>query len=99
MINKRFFKTKDEVEVTFELPEEQVDSSAVLVADFSDWQPIAMRRTGKGKTFRFKTRLPKDSQFEFRYLIDDQRWVNDPQADLYRPNGFGSDNGLVSTYE
>lgn len=34
MINKRFFKTKDEVEVTFELPEDQVGQSACLVADF-----------------------------------------------------------------
>ncbi len=99
MINKRFFKTKDEVEVTFELPDEQVDSTVSLVADFAGWQPIAMQRVAKSRSFRFKTRLPKDSQFEFRYLVDDQRWINDPNADLYRPNGFGGDNGLVSTYE
>ncbi|SDH19189.1 hypothetical protein SAMN04488136_11071 [Vibrio xiamenensis] len=99
MINKRFFKTKDEVEVTFEVPDEQVDSKVSLVADFADWQPIAMQRVAKSKIFRFKTRLPKDSQFEFRYLVDDRRWVNDPHADLYRPNGFGEDNGLVSTFE
>ncbi len=99
MINKRFFKTKDEVEVTFEIPEDQVDDKVVLMADFADWQPIAMQRVSKSKMFRFRTRLPKDSQFEFRYLVDGKRWVNDPNADLYRPNGFGEDNGLVSTYE
>jgi len=31
MINKRFFKTKDEVEVTFELPEDQVGQAVGLM--------------------------------------------------------------------
>lgn len=97
MINKRFFKTKDEVEVTFELAAHEVGHSAAIVADFSDWQPIEMKRVAKSQSYKFKTRLPKDSQFEFRYLIDKEKWVNDPAADHYCPNGFGEDNCLVST--
>ena len=99
MINKRFFKTKDEVEVTFELAADEVGHSAAIVADFLDWQPIEMKKVAKSKSYKFKTRLPKDQEFEFRYLIDKEKWVNDPAADLYRPNGFGEDNGLVSTYQ
>ncbi|HAS64457.1 MAG TPA: 1,4-alpha-glucan branching protein [Vibrio sp.] len=98
MINKRFFKTKDEVEVTFELPQEHVNSSVALVADFLDWQPTVMKKVAKSKSFKFKTRLPKDQQFEFRYLVDNERWINDPTADQYKPNGFGEDNSLVNTY-
>ncbi|WP_428774153.1 isoamylase early set domain-containing protein [Vibrio sp.] len=99
MINKRFFKTKDEVEVTFELPAEQVDESAQLVADFLDWQPATMKKVAKSNSFKFKTRLAKDSEFEFRYLVDNQKWLNDPHADQYRPNGYGEDNSLISTFE
>ncbi|WP_047042000.1 isoamylase early set domain-containing protein [Vibrio mexicanus] len=98
MINKRFFKTKNEVEVTFEVPAAQAENSVALVADFLDWQPTEMKKVAKTKSFKFKTRLPKDSEFEFRYLVDGQKWENDPQADLYRPNDFGEDNGLVSTH-
>ncbi|MCG7488336.1 MULTISPECIES: isoamylase early set domain-containing protein [Vibrio] len=98
MINKRFFKTKDEVEVTFELSATQVRESVSIVADFSGWQPMAMKKVNKSKSYKFKTRLPKDNHFEFRYLIDGHLWVNDPNADKYQPNGFGSDNGLVSTF-
>ncbi|MBA5761451.1 isoamylase early set domain-containing protein [Vibrio sp. 404] len=98
MINKRFFKTKDEVEVTFEFPQESVSSSVALVADFLDWQPTLMKKVAKTKSFKFKTRLPKDQQFEFRYLVDNERWINDPSADQYKANGFGEDNGLVNTY-
>ncbi|MGY3572680.1 isoamylase early set domain-containing protein [Vibrio sp. SCSIO 43135] len=98
MINKRFFKTKDEVEVTFELDASHADSSVALVADFLDWQPTEMKKVAKSKSFKFKTRLPKDAQFEFRYLVDNQKWVNDPNADQYIPNGYGEDNCLVKTY-
>ncbi|MGD8110893.1 isoamylase early set domain-containing protein [Vibrio sp. TRT 21S02] len=98
MINKRFFKTKNEVEVTFELPQEQASQSVALVADFLDWQPAEMKKVAKSKTYKFKTRLPKDSHFEFRYLIDNEKWINDPNADRFTPNGFGEDNGLISTF-
>ncbi|GAA5645847.1 MULTISPECIES: isoamylase early set domain-containing protein [Vibrio] len=98
MINKRFFKTKDEVEVTFELPQELAGDSVALVADFLQWQPIEMTRVAKSKCYKYKTRLPKDGEFEFRYLIDNERWVNDPHADNYKPNGFGEDNSTVVTY-
>ncbi|WP_194435795.1 isoamylase early set domain-containing protein [Vibrio fluminensis] len=98
MINKRFFKTKDEVEVTFELPQDQAGSRVELVADFLDWQPMQMKKVAKTKSFKFKTRLPKDKQFEFRYLVDNERWINDPSADQYKPNVFGEDNCLINTY-
>ncbi|WP_159650836.1 isoamylase early set domain-containing protein [Vibrio atypicus] len=99
MINKRYFKTKDEVEVTFELPAAEVEKAAVLVADFLDWQPVEMKKVVKSKSYKFKTRLPKDREFEFRYLVDNEKWVNDPHADHFKPNGFGDDNGLITTYQ
>ena len=99
MINKRYFKTKDEVEVTFELPATEVAESAVLFADFLDWQPTEMKKVVRTKSYKFKTRLPKDAQFEFRYLVDNDKWINDPQADQYKPNGFGGDNCLVTTFQ
>jgi hypothetical protein len=56
-----------------------------------------MKKLAKGKVYKFKTRLPKDGEFQFRYLVDDQQWVNDANADRYIPNEFGEDNCLVST--
>lgn len=99
MINKRFFKTKQEVEVTFEVDAADASSKVAIVADFLDWQPEPMKKVAKSNRFKFKTRLPKDAEFQFRYLFDDQKWVNDPQADQYIANGFGEDNCLVSTYQ
>ncbi|MBY6195611.1 isoamylase early set domain-containing protein [Vibrio hangzhouensis] len=98
MINKRFFKTKDEVEVTFELDGKDVQS-AVLMAEFHNWEPVPMKKVAKTKSFKYKTRLPKNAEFQFRYLVNDTDWVNDAEADQYVPNGFGADNCIVKTAE
>ncbi|MFC3024157.1 isoamylase early set domain-containing protein [Vibrio zhugei] len=98
MINKRFFKTRDEVEVTFDIEVPDTASQVAIVADFLDWEPQPMKKVPKSHHFKFKTRLPKDGQFQFRYLMNDQTWVNDPVADSYIPNGYGEENCLVYTH-
>ncbi|ANO34851.1 1,4-alpha-glucan branching protein [Vibrio breoganii] len=98
MLKKRFFKTKNEVEVTFEWPKTEEQSISVA-GDFTDWQPVAMKYNKTKKAFNFKTRFPKNEQFQFRYLIDGEVWENDPKADDYVPNDCGTDNSLVSTAE
>lgn len=96
MLKKKFFKTKDQAEVTFEFARPDIDSVR-LVADFNDWQPVDMSYSKKDKVFRAKVRLPKDDVFYFRYLLDDSEWENDYQADAYIPNPFGSDDSVLST--
>jgi 1,4-alpha-glucan branching enzyme len=96
MISKRFFKTKNEVEVTFELDAKNVEN-AEIVADFLDWKHTPMKKVVKSKSFKFKTRLPKDGEFEFRYFVNGTEWVNDAQADQYVPNEYGADNCIVNT--
>ncbi len=96
MLKKRFFKTKNEADVTFEFSS-QGNRSVALVADFNEWQPIEMRFIKKDKVFRTKVRLPKNEVFHFRYLLDNKEWENDHQADQYTPNPYGSDNSVVTT--
>ncbi|WP_375750178.1 isoamylase early set domain-containing protein [Vibrio sp. HN007] len=96
MIKKRFFKTKDEVEVTFEWPQGE-EGSVAIAGDFNEWTAEPMKLNKKKKAFSFKTRLPKEDSFQFRYLIDGDTWENDPAADDYVRNSFGSDNSLIST--
>ena len=97
MLTKKFYKTKNETEVTFEFSRENVNSVS-LVAEFNDWQPVKMTYSKKLKAFRAKVRLPKDENFHFRYLLDETEWENDNQADKYLPNEFGTENSVVSTH-
>ncbi|WP_372761697.1 isoamylase early set domain-containing protein [Pseudoalteromonas sp.] len=96
MLNKRFFKTKNEAEVTFEFSHPDAEQ-VCLLAEFNDWQPIVMKRTKKQGVFKCKQRLPVDQQFHFRYLINGDIWDNDHQADGYIANHFGSENSIVNT--
>ena len=59
MLTKKFFKTKDETEVTFELNRSDL-TSAELVADFNDWQAVEMKFNKKTQSFKTKVRLPKN---------------------------------------
>lgn len=97
MVSKRFFKTRDEVEVTFEVTAAGIRSAA-LVTDRHGWQPQPMTRTARGRgAFGIKVRFDKDEPVQFRYLLDGDRWENDEAADAYWPNALGSDNSVLFT--
>jgi 1,4-alpha-glucan branching enzyme len=96
MLKKKYFKTKDECEVTFELESPQAESVA-LVSQSNGWQPVKMSKRRKDGVYYAKVRLPKESQTQFRYLVDGQSWVNDSAADAYVANEFGGENSVVIT--
>jgi len=97
MLTKRFFKTKDEVEVTFQVDRNDVES-VDWVAEATDWEPVPMKRADRGKgPHRLRVRLPKETAVQFRYLFDGRHWANDEAADAYWPNEYGSDNSVVVT--
>ena len=97
MLKKRYFKTKNECEVTFEYPNEA--KTVALVSEYNGWQPIEMKQRKKDQIFYTKIRLPNEGQYQYRYLINDREWENDEAADNYVANEFGSDNSVVQTYD
>lgn len=97
MLKKRFFKTKDEVDVTFEFSHMPAETVAIA-GDFNEWQPAALKKAKDG-SFKVKLRLPKDGKFQYRYLVDGETWENDDAADAYWQNEHGTDNSVVFTSE
>ncbi|MBK8988026.1 MAG: isoamylase early set domain-containing protein [Chloroflexi bacterium] len=95
MLKKKFFKTNDECEVTFEFSAPEATEVA-LFSDAHNWEPVAMKKTKEG-AFRAKVRLPKDGKYQFRYFVDGTTWANDEAADAYWTNEHGSDNSVVFT--
>ena len=96
MITKRRAAKNSHVRVTFVL--EHPDADTVHVAgDFTDWQASkAMRRSREGM-WRVAVELQPGREYGFRYLVDGVQWVNDPSADKYVPNPYGSENSVVVT--
>ena len=96
MVKKKYFKTKEECEVTFEF-DTDVANTVSWVSEVNDWQPVKMKKRRKDGVFYTKVRLPKTGDFQFRYLVDGQTWANDSAADAYVRNEFGSENSVVKT--
>lgn len=96
MLSKRYFKTKDEVEVTFEIERPDV-TTAEWLSEATGWTPVPMKRVGRSDRFRLRIRLAKDEDIQFRYRFDDLDWENDEAADAYWPNEHGTDNSVVLT--
>lgn len=96
MLNKKFFKSKPEAEVTFEFNREDI-VSAQLAGDFTNWEPVAMKLDKKSGSFKVKLRLPTEAEYQFKYLLNDAEWENDYAADSYAANEFGTENSVIST--
>lgn len=99
MMKKRYLKTKPICKVTFELPKDAVRSATrvSVVGEFNKWDtqstPMKKRKDG---SFSVVLDLTRDSNYQFRYLIDNRRWENDWEADRYVVSPYGdSDNSVV----
>lgn len=97
-LKKLYLKTKSLCKVTFRLPKEAAPEAAqvTLVGDFNQWneEQTPMQKTKNGD-FTVTLELACDQQYKFRYLIDNNHWENDWQADAYVPNCYGSDDSVV----
>ena len=96
MLNKKYSKDKKTCKVTFVLPAEVGAKTAQLHGDFTGWEksPKKMRRYEDG-SFKVSVTLDAKKRYQFRYLLDGERWENDWQADAYVPNEFGSEDSVV----
>ncbi|MFT2091192.1 isoamylase early set domain-containing protein [Paraglaciecola sp. 2405UD69-4] len=97
---KQYLKSKAVCKVTFKLSKEEAKSadSVCLVGDFNDWDTSStpMKKLKNG-SFTTTVNLPKDSNYEFRYLLDDTAWENDWEADAYIPSPVSFEDNSVVT--
>lgn len=94
-ITKQYLKTKPVCKVTFTVPAEEATKVAV-VGDFNSWsEKGSSLKKLKNGTFKGTFDMPKDSTYEFKYLVDGE-YVNEPEADRYQWNEFaGSENPVL----
>ena len=81
------------------MPKEAVKSAKMvhIVGDFNNWQkkssPLKKLKTG---TFKITLDLPRDQEYEYRYLVDNIIWENDWDADKYVPSPYyDAENSVV----
>ena len=99
-ITKQFLKTKPECKVKFTLSAAEADNAetAALLGDFNSWDPAATpMKKQKDGGFSATLTLPTGFSSKFRYLLNGDRWVNDPAADSYEYCSFaGGENSVLN---
>jgi len=98
-LKKQPLKSKPVCKVTFRLSRQEAlgGKNVNIVGEFNNWSTIQtpMKRLKNG-SFTLTLDLESKRNYQFRYLVDNQFWVNDPDADKYVPSGYaGSDNSVV----
>lgn len=84
--------------VTFRLPAKLVNDakSVHLVGEFNDWKLLEtpLKRLKNGD-FSVKVRLEAGRTYQYRYVINQSDWLNDPFAELTVENEFGGKNSAI----
>ena len=78
-------------------PEAAAGATKVYLAgDFNSWDPtsIPMKKDPNG-SFSVKKQLETNKEFQFRYCLDGNIWINDWKADKYVRSEFASDDNSV----
>ncbi len=91
-IKKKYQADRHACKVTFSVPAETADKfgKAYLVGDFNNWDANAtqMKKIKKDGSFAVTIELETGKEYEFRYLLDNNFWINDPEADKLVPTYF-----------
>ena len=99
MIKKQFLKSKPVCKATFTLPVEAAPEAktVTLVGDFNNWDTENAIKMKKQKgVFKAMVELETGKEYQFRYIADNENWLNDWEADNYVSTPFGVDNSVVS---
>ena len=97
-MKKRYLKSRPVCQVTFRLPKDAVVNaeSACIVGEFNGWDesrhPMKKLKSGE---FKLMLELDFPNQYQFRYLIDCERWENDWGADAYVASSVGPEENSV----
>lgn len=102
MIKKGPHKRSGSVQLTFTIPVEEVgmpvgwlDGGLSVVGDFNDWDPLTNPFIRRAGVYRASVTVQAGERHVFRYLAAGGRWFNDPDADGYQVNAFGSRDSIV----
>ena len=93
-MQKTYLKTKDYCKVKFAVNVENAEIVEILGLN-SDWENSIIMSKKKDGSFSSEVSLPKNSEHEFKYRVNDNQWLNEPDADREKTNEFGSINSIL----
>jgi 1,4-alpha-glucan branching enzyme len=98
MLRKKPVKGANKLSVTFETQHQ--DAEKIHVAgDFNGWDKAAtpMKKRKKDGVWSATVRLETDREYQYRYVVDGERWITDDESDGSQWNEYGERNSVVRT--
>ena len=96
-MKKSYLKKGNICKVTFELGTDVEAEDVVVLGEFNNWSPEAHPlKKGKKGGFSTTVSLEAGQTYRFRYLLDRNRWLNDPEADNFIPKQFGTQDSVIA---
>lgn len=97
-LTKQYNEKKPVCKVTFKLEKNMASSAhkVYLTGDFNNWdvESTPMKRL-KGGDFTVTLDLEKGREYQFKYLTDNDKWLNETHADKYVINEFQGENSVI----
>jgi 1,4-alpha-glucan branching enzyme len=97
-IKKQYYKTKPYCKVTFRLSKKEAGNAGKvsIAGDFNDWKsertPMKALKSGD---FTATVQLEKGREYQYRFVLDNQKWVTDESADKQIYCDFASAHNAV----
>lgn len=99
-IKKSYLKNKFICKVTFTVTKKEANNASriTLVGDFNQWDVDALvMKPMKSGGFQTVLELEPGRSYQFRYLADGQRWMNEKEADYHTTSGFpDAENSVIA---
>lgn len=97
-IKKQFLKSKDTYKVTWVVDKKTANGadSISLSGTFNDWSLDADQfEKLKNGNFKLIMELPKNSEYQFRYFVNGEKWLNEEYADNFVDNQVSNEQNCV----
>ncbi len=83
-VTKQYYKTKSYCKVTFRLSKKMAGNArkVAIAGDFNDWKSeLTPMKALKNGDFTASLQLAKGREYQYRYVLDDLKWITDDSAD------------------
>lgn len=91
-IKRQYLKKDGICKITFSLKNDNEKIKTVrLLGDFNNWdRNCEPMKKQKNDGFSQAINLASGKAYQFRYLINDSLWEDEPESDNFVPNGIGT---------
>ncbi|OZI07486.1 glycoside hydrolase [Siphonobacter sp. BAB-5385] len=97
-LSKQTLKSKPVTKVTFTVPSEHCNGAkaVAVVGEFNGWDadatPLKKQKDG---SFKGTVELTTGKEYQFRYLVDGEVWINETEADKFVASGISMEENSV----